>query len=224
VDGLRLLISLLAPPRCAACKNASAADAVLCGRCAGALRGACPLLGRPPPKLDAAWAAAPHEGVARQLVVALKFERLLPVADLIAASLAAAPARVLAGSVVAVPAASSRLLWRGFDPAEEIAERLARITGLPRSRCLWRRDGSRQVGRSRRARLSSPPSIGCSGRAPPLAVLIDDVQTTGATLSACAAALRRGGSERVTAVTFARTDRAAGTPAAAATDRIPPAA
>jgi predicted amidophosphoribosyltransferase len=40
--------------------------------------------------------------------------------------------------------------------------------------------------------------------APGWAVLVDDVTTTGATLTSCAAALRAGGARRVTALTFAR--------------------
>lgn len=43
------------------------------------------------------------------------------------------------------------------------------------------------------------------GPASPGAVLVDDVHTTGATLGACARALREAGSERVVAISWART-------------------
>ena len=49
-----------------------------------AARRAEPLRGAGAPGLDRAWSSAPHEGVARDLVTALKFRRLLPVAELMA--------------------------------------------------------------------------------------------------------------------------------------------
>jgi predicted amidophosphoribosyltransferase len=158
------------------------------------------------PLLDFAWAAAPHDGVARDLVAALKFRRLLPVAGLIAQRIAeSAPSQLLSGEIVPVPPAPWRLLRRGFDPAEEVAARLAMLAGVPYRPCLARAEGPRQVGRSRSARLSSPPRVRATQVAPAVALLVDDVQTTGATLSACAEALRGAGAARVSAVTFART-------------------
>lgn len=65
-----------------------------------------PLLGQGPPGLDRVWSSAPHEGVAGNLVAALKFRRLLPVADLMADRIQwLAPAHILSGTIVPVPAA-----------------------------------------------------------------------------------------------------------------------
>jgi len=137
--------------------------------------------------------------------VALKFRRLLPAAGEMAARMARlAPPSVLSGTVVPVPTAPLRTLGRGFDPAAELAVALARLTGLEVSPCLARGGAGRQVGKRRGQRLGHPPRLRLRGEAPPSALLLDDVLTTGATLSACARALRKGGSIRVTAITFTR--------------------
>ena len=151
------------------------------------------------------WSSASYEGVARQLVAALKFRRLLPVADLMAERIEwLAPAHMLSGTVVPVPPAKPRLRHRGFDPAGELAAALAARLEMPLLPCLERRGRGRQVGRRRAERVGHPPRIGAKGVVPRSALLVDDVLTTGATLSACARALRAGGASRVVAVTFAR--------------------
>jgi ComF family protein len=195
----------IAPPLCAACGRSCRPEAVVCTRCGRRLASAEPLLGKGPPGLDRAWSSAPHEGVARSLVAALKFRRLLPVADLMADRIQwLAPAHMLSGAIVPVPPAPSRLRRRGFDPAGELAAALAERLGAPLEQCLSRRGGQRQVGRRRAERIGHPPQIRAHGTAPRSVLLVDDVLTTGSTLTACAKALRSAGAARIVAVTFAR--------------------
>ncbi len=163
-----------------------------------------PLIGPGPAGVDLAVSAGPHEGVVRSLATALKFGRRLPLARRAAAAIrAAAPEDALRGCLVPVPPDPLRFRARGFDPAEEIAAALAAITVLRVEPCLERAPGPRQVGRPRRERLAGAPRVRARRPPPRAAVLVDDVWTTGATLSACAAALRAAGSERVVALTLA---------------------
>jgi predicted amidophosphoribosyltransferase len=202
---LQAVAAGLVPPLCAACGRACRPEAALCTRCSRRLAEADPLEGSGAPGLDRAWSSTPHEGVARDLVTALKFRRLLPVAELMADRIQwLAPGTILSGTIVPVPTAPLRSALRGFDPAAEIAEALAERAELPIQACLVRRGGGRQVGRRRSERIGHPPHIQASGEVPRSVLLIDDVLTTGATLSACARALRQAGSGRIVAITFTR--------------------
>jgi predicted amidophosphoribosyltransferase len=202
---LQAVATGLVPPLCAACGRTCRSEAVVCTRCARRIATAYPLDGAGAPGLDRAWSSAAHEGVARELVVALKFRRLLAVAGLMADRIHwLAPATLLSGTIVPVPTAPLRSALRGFDPAAEIAEALAGRTDLPIEACLSRRGGGRQVGRRRAERIGHPPLIQASGGVPRSVLLVDDVLTTGATLSACARALRSAGAVRIAAITFTR--------------------
>jgi len=205
VSAARVIASLLAPPLCAACAGPCAAAEPICRACAARLASAAAGAGVVGGVGRVVW-AAPYEGVARDLVAALKFRSRVGLAAVCAAALtdACGPAPGSQRELVAVPPAPGRLRRRGFDPAELIATALARRLGVPRSRCLRRADGPRQVGRSRESRRASPPRVRAIGTPPRHVVLVDDVLTTGATLGACAAALRRAGALEVEAAVFAR--------------------
>jgi ComF family protein len=195
------LASLIVPPSCCAC--GAATHRSLCRTCQTRLEagGGRDLRLR---SLDRAWAARPYEGVARELVAAIKFRRLLPVAALIAdLAVAEAPRELLDGTLVPVPADPLRRAWRGFDPADLLASEIGRRAGIQVTRCLRRRHGARQVGRSRRERLASRPRVRVVDPPPARVVLVDDVVTTGATLSACATELRAAGTAHVGAIAFA---------------------
>jgi ComF family protein len=197
---------LLAPPLCWSCRAPAARGAPLCRECRRRLCPAGPLPGSAPGLPISA--ALVYEGPARDLVRALKFRGALGVADPMAALMAAAaPAALLGGSLVPVPLHPARRRRRGFNQAECLARALARRTGLPVADCLVRRGAERrQLGRGRGARLAGPAgSVAVAGPVPARALLVDDVVTTGATLRACAGALRTAGVPEVAAFAFART-------------------
>jgi predicted amidophosphoribosyltransferase len=159
-----------------------------------------------PPGVDLAVAASPFDGVAREVVHGLKYARRLSLAAVAAdAMLGALPQQELGDALVPVPAGPLRWRWRGFDPAEEIAHALADRTDLPVVDCLRRARGRRQVGRRRSDRLADPPGVWRKRDCAKRILLVDDVWTTGATLSVCAQALREGGACRIVALTLART-------------------
>jgi ComF family protein len=152
-----------------------------------------------------------YEGPARALVRALKFRGATLAADAMAAQIAVgAPPGVLhRGVLVPVPLHPRRLRTRGFNQAERLAAALSHRTGLRVSDCLRRLGPARtQVGRGRTERLAGTHgTVSVRERAaiPRRAILVDDVVTTGATLAACAAALRAAGVHELVAVAYART-------------------
>ena len=215
------LVDLLAPPACVACR-APLRDGLVCGACLRRmpwLRGhRCPRCALPRHRagcpaassaFDRAWAPLAYEGPARDLVRALKFDGALPVAGLMAAHLAAnLPLDLRHGvEVVAVPPHRGRLRRRGFDPAALLAAGLAARAGLPLAPCLKRTDrGRRQVGAGRSTRRSAGRFAAVATAPPPrAALLVDDVHTTGATLEACARALKASGAAWVGVATYVRT-------------------
>jgi ComF family protein len=201
-----LIAALLAPPLCWSCGAPASRRRALCDGCRRGLV----FLPREPVVLSGVrvWAPVAYEGPARDLVRALKFRGALSLArEMSALVVASAPPDLLRGDLVPVPLHPVRLRRRGFNQAFVLAEALGRTTGMATSDCLRRRGpGAPQVGRTRGARLSGPTgSVEARDGVPPTALIVDDVVTTGATIAACAAALRQSGTTELAAIAFART-------------------
>jgi predicted amidophosphoribosyltransferase len=99
--------------------------------------------------------------------------------------------------LVPVPPRPGKLRKTGWDQVEYLA-RLRKREGLPVYPCLKRLPSLSQKELNRKDRLRNLRDRFVLTRpAPPLAVLFDDVITTGATLEACAGALKNGGTEKV---------------------------
>lgn len=112
--------------------------------------------------------------------------------------------------VVWVPLSKKKFRKRGYDQTELLARRVGEETGLPVVAALEKiRETATQstIGRdsSRRANVlgayAVKSGVELHGKR---VVLVDDVVTSGATLSECAACLRMAGAESVIALTLAR--------------------
>lgn len=158
----------------------------------------------PPPGLASCAALFPYEGVGRELVARLKYRNARSTVPWLAAGLADLGAARLAEVVTWVPTTGPRRRSRGFDQGRLLATAVARRLRLPCRPLLRRLGGSGQTGLSRAERLAGP-KLEAALRGPCRSVLlVDDVVTTGATLSAAARALRGAGVEQVHAVVAAR--------------------
>lgn len=123
-----------------------------------------------------------------------------------------APALAAKWPLVPVPLHRGRLRERHFNQAEEIARGLSRLTGMPVTKALRRvRATGHQTSLTRSQRLENlrgafaltRPGRKLAESAPGV-VLVDDVFTTGSTVDACAAVLRRAGIREIQVVTVMR--------------------
>lgn len=167
-----------------------------------------------PPVIERARAAVLLQPPADALVHALKYEGWRELGPVMATRMAAldpgADARAR-GVVVPVPTTRRRRRRRGYNQAALLARALASRLDRPLVDALRRRGGRgtqvalRPSERRANVREAFGPAVPDASRVAGMPViLVDDVLTTGATVSAAAVALERAGASGVCVIAFAR--------------------
>ena len=118
--------------------------------------------------------------------------------------------RPLPGDVIVpVPLHPRRLRSRGYNQASLLSRELGKLIGLPVNESLIARvqdahSQARSASRQERQENVSDSFVSIGDARGLSAILVDDVVTTGATMSACAAALKAGGAEAVFGLALSR--------------------
>ncbi len=216
-------------PLCAVCADTLLPlDAQACPRCGlpreDGAPGPCPACTAAPPGYSATVAGYEYGGAVRGLIQHFKFGGQVALAAPLARLLLAAREPPPGDVLVPVPLHAARLRQRGYDQAACLAHRLGRAVRRPvLNGTLVRRRATRpQVGLHLQARRQNLAEAFAVRRPRAVAgyrvILVDDVMTTGATLSACTAALRAAGAADVVVWVLARAVRTDDGPAAAGAD------
>ncbi len=188
------------PPLCPLCGRPQASG-ILCPGCVGWHA-----------KVDGIRSPFRFDGVMRQAIYQLKYRNLrvlaAPLARLLADYLAANP--IPTDVLVPVPLHRKRLRERGYNQSGLLAGELGKLTGLPVvQNCLVRWQHTfPQVKTSAVEERQSNVADAFTCRDQRLrdkqVLLIDDVATSGASLDACAAALKAAGVPSVWGLVLAR--------------------
>lgn len=165
----------------------------LCGRC----------LARP---LSQGIAVVPlrYERYAQDLIHQLKFNNSLRAARTLSQALYGSIAIKYAGqplpeAIVPTPLSWRRHVQRGYNQCDRLSLELAANLDVPIQHLLKRRHGPVQHGRSLAQRATQPRRSFelIRWKVPPHIAIVDDVITTGTTMSNMARALARGGARRI---------------------------
>lgn len=222
------LVARAFPPRCVFCDDTGAPTGI-CAGCLDDLPGRdlprCPVcsidMAHPdvcasclqrPPAYDHARSACtygyPVDAAIQRLKYGPDLRLAAPMAELLAQHVRSEPRPDV---IVPMPASQRRLRERGFNQAAELARNLAALLGLPLALDLAQRatDTPPQAAlpladRARNVRGAFRCDVDLSGLK---IAVVDDVLTTGATLSELAGTLRRRGADTVVGWIVARTPR-----------------
>jgi predicted amidophosphoribosyltransferase len=156
--------------------------------------------------LDGLWVGFGYEGVVREVVARVKYRNARAAVEWLAVAMAhALPPGRHHDVVTWAPTTRDHRRARGFDHAELLARAVAGHLRAPVRPLLTRAPGGAQTGQDRATRRHGPRFTARRDLSGRQVLLVDDVVTTGATLTAAAAALRRAGARHVDGLAAART-------------------
>lgn len=185
-------------PSCARCGLPTAFETFVCEECKNVDCG-----------FESACASLRYQGAGKELVHALKYGGYTRVVEKVAAPLmlGALDGGTRFDAVVPVPLHRSRLRKRGFNQAKLLARGVASRINAPVSDTLEvvrsTRDQVELSAAERRANVAG--AYAAKGPVAGRILLVDDVFTTGATMSACARTLVQAGAGEVHALSLCRT-------------------
>lgn len=158
-------------------------------------------------RLRRVYVAGYYDGYLKDLITRFKYSNAMEAASPLVSVLMP---RISTGYdlIVPVPSSSRRFRQRGYNPTKLLAKEVSKRTGVACAEALGRLGHTRQVGTDRRKRLTQLQGAFYVHK-PVLikdktVLLIDDVATTGATLSECAEVLREHGAKKIDAAVVAR--------------------
>jgi len=191
-------------PRCAMPVGPHANLENGCAACRGRAQG-----------FDSAVALGAYQGPIRSLCLSIKHEQsgwlCAHLTDLLMESRGEELRSARASCIVAVPLHWRRRIARGYNQADALADRLAKRLKVPRVPALRRVVATpklARLGRVDRAKLLRNAFVAKRDRIEPggVAILVDDILTTGSTCGAAARALKAAGASRVIAVVIGRAE------------------
>ncbi len=215
-EAFRSVTDFIFPPECLICRSGIPGEDILCPECRGAVERAAERY-RPPPRsidgVDDICVLLPYDDTARTLVHALKYHGMPSVGVWLGGLAGAKAAERIPESahalIVPVPLHPAKLLSRGYNQSERLAHGAAGSTGYSvREDLIARtRETPTQTALDEFARRKNVAgAFEFTGRqrlAGETVIIIDDVLTTGSTVSECATALKQGGAGTVIAAVAA---------------------
>lgn len=215
------LVSMMAPHSCLLCGYEGGLLCVECSAKAVVVKHAtcykcnrlsqngqtCPSC-RTSTRLSGVVVAAYYDGIVKELVHQLKYERARSAATVLAGLVVPRLGELKFDLITAVPADPGRRRQRGYNQAELVAKAISRETGLPYVDVLLRVKPVHQIGAVRSRRLEQVKGAFMPHRELFIknarVLVVDDVVTTGATLAECAKVLKEAGAKRVWGAAIAK--------------------